>query len=134
MQSFMFRPALNKAARKLSDLSLSIPYKGLVTQLRKRFQICRKFYNFGFVSFCREISSSTELKFYCVILSFSTGSIAGFPTCCQQRSGRRLRREQGAPFCVRAPQMYAVSTASATFGAICCGAESNSCGAVLGDA
>ena len=40
-----------------------------------------------------------------LILSFSCGSIAGAPLCCQQRVGPWTRREHGVPFLVRAPQV-----------------------------
>lgn len=39
-----------------------------------------------------------------LIISFSGGSIAGIPLCCQQRRGACTRLEHGAPFLVRAPQ------------------------------
>ncbi len=38
--------------------------------------------------------------------------MAGLPRCCQQRPTPRTRREQGVPFCVRAPQIETVSFGS----------------------
>src|ERR1044072_4063235 len=47
---------------------------------------------------------------YSLTTSFSSGSIACAPLCCQQRTGPRTRREQGVPFFVLAPQMYVFSS------------------------
>jgi len=45
-------------------------------------------------------------------INLEAGSIAGKPLCCQQRPVPRTRREQGVPFCVRAPQMETISFGS----------------------
>ncbi len=45
-------------------------------------------------------------------INLEAGSIAGKPLCCQQRPVPRTRREQGVPFCVRAPQMETISLGS----------------------
>lgn len=49
---------------------------------------------------------------YAGTISFDGGSIAGRPRCCQHRPVARTRREQGVPFCVRAPQSEIVSFGS----------------------
>ena len=47
---------------------------------------------------------------YPLTRSFSCGSIAGMPLCCQQRRGACTRLEQGVPFLVRAPHKYTSSS------------------------
>jgi hypothetical protein len=58
----------------------------------------------------RKITAEIKIN-YRLTTSFSIGSIAGLPSCCQHRRLPFTRREQGVPFFVSAPQKYIVSCA-----------------------
>jgi len=63
--------------------------------------------------FCLLLSSNLILlRSHAGTINFDGGSIADLPRCCQQRPVPRTRREQGVPFCVRAPQSETASFGS----------------------
>jgi hypothetical protein len=71
---------------------------------------------FAFLKLASQVLQSIVIvtrHIYSLTTSFSSGSIAFAPLCCQQRTGPWTRREHGVPFFVLAPQMYVSSVVTA---------------------